>query len=80
MCDNLVTVDHKMDGTPILTKCGHTSPTGDVALCNSCLTRLRKQYPQGWRYTPGDVCKHGCYVGDAYGPDYMCPNCEMGYD
>ena len=23
-------------------------------------------------------CKHGTYVGDPYGPDYMCGMCEDG--
>jgi hypothetical protein len=24
-------------------------------------------------------CRHGSYIGDPYGPDYMCHACEMGY-
>ena len=24
-------------------------------------------------------CRHGTYIGDPYGPDYMCHYCEMGY-
>jgi len=26
----------------------------------------------------GGYCKHGGYVGDPYGPDYMCGTCENG--
>ncbi len=26
-----------------------------------------------------DRCKHGVYVGDPGGPDYMCLYCENGY-
>jgi len=30
-------------------------------------------------YDYDDVhCKHGTFVGNAYGPDYMCGPCEMG--
>lgn len=32
-------------------------------------------------YRKGDdplYCKHGTYVGDPYGPDYMCGPCEDG--
>jgi hypothetical protein len=25
-------------------------------------------------------CKHGTYIGDPYGPDYMCHWCEMGQE
>lgn len=27
---------------------------------------------------PDYRCKHGAFVGDPYGPDYMCGWCEMG--
>ena len=60
----------------ITTRCGSTSISGGVNLCETCLEKLAKQYPQGWRNVPGDVCKHGNYVGDAGGPDYLCPQCE----
>lgn len=56
--------------------CGSTSSTGGVNLCSDCLDKLEARYPQGWRYTPGDTCKHGTYVGDAGGPDYLCGLCE----
>ena len=25
-------------------------------------------------------CKHGTFIGDPYGPDFMCPACELGLD
>jgi hypothetical protein len=25
-------------------------------------------------------CKHGTYIGDPYGPDYLCYWCEIGED
>jgi len=25
-----------------------------------------------------DYCKHGVYIGDRYGPDYLCGRCEGG--
>lgn len=59
-------------------RCGSTSVHGDVLLCPSCEWAARRNYPQGWRYTPGDICKHGNYVGDAGGPDYLCGQCEAG--
>ena len=58
--------------------CGQTSIYGTELLCNECIKKFQKQYPQGWKETPGDICKHGTYVGNAGGPDYMCHKCEMG--
>lgn len=29
---------------------------------------------------PDYRCRHGVFVGDPYGPDFMCPMCEMGDD
>ena len=29
--------------------------------------------------TDSNYCRHGSYIGDPYGPDYMCHACEMGY-
>lgn len=59
-------------------KCGTTSYDGGINICPDCEEAIEKQYPQGWRETPGDVCKHGTYIGDAYGPDYLCGKCEAG--
>jgi hypothetical protein len=50
---------------------------GDKLFCAACEKRLHKAYPQGWRAYPGDVCKHGVYVGGC-GVDWMCGRCEMG--
>jgi len=58
--------------------CGSTGQFGEQLICNKCEAKLKKQYPQGWRETPGDLCKHGTYVGDRGGPDYMCGACENG--
>jgi len=65
-------------GRVIYTPCGMTGPDGETALCESCEKKLVKRYPQGWRDTPGDICKHGNYVGSAGGPDFMCGYCENG--
>ena len=63
-------------GKNVSMPCGSTSIHGTPLYCDSCLERQEKQYPQGWRDVPGDLCKHGNYVGDAHGPDYMCGECE----
>lgn len=77
-CSNKVVTDYRRDGTPIEYPCGTTGRHGQAVFCEECEARFEKQYPQGWRDVPGDICKHGVYVGDAYGPDYMCPWCESG--
>ncbi|MBI9090749.1 MAG: hypothetical protein JEZ12_16145 [Desulfobacterium sp.] len=58
--------------------CGATGINGETAICSECQNRLSRQYPQGWKHTPGDICKHGQFVGDAGGPDYICSECEEG--
>lgn len=58
--------------------CGNTDIHGNQHICNKCQEELSEQYPQGWRHTPGDVCCHGTYVGDAGGVDYLCGECENG--
>ena len=62
----------------ITVKCGTPSYDGGINMCIECEEKLNKQFPQGWRETPGDICKHGNYVGDQYGPDYICGQCEDG--
>jgi hypothetical protein len=62
----------------VLSRCGSTGIHGEQLICDECEERLKKQYPQGWRNTPGDICKHGTYVGDYCGPDYICGKCENG--
>ena len=55
-------------------KCGDGG-TNHLEFCNSCEKRNRKAFSQGWSYYPGDICKHGAYVGGS-GIDYMCGRCE----
>jgi len=79
-CENLVSqwVPRGYDYREIKTRCGSTGIHGQELLCEECQERLAREYPQGWRDTPGDVCPHGTYVGDAGGPDYLCGACEAG--
>jgi len=46
-------------------------------LCETCYGRYQQRYPQGWSSYPGDICKHGVYVGGMM-RDYLCPDCEIG--
>ncbi len=62
----------------VKSRCGSTGTHGQQLICDECEARMEKQYPQGWRDVPGDICKHGNYVGDAGGPDYICGRCEDG--
>ena len=48
---------------------------GGTILCDACEAKLKLKYPQGWQHYPGDVCKHGRYVGGV-GIDHMCQACE----
>lgn len=77
MCDNQVmaAVTH-LSGKPIMVTCG-TWFGGDKILCETCTKEFKQKYPQGWAHYPGDVCKHGRYVGGS-GVDYMCIDCENG--
>ncbi len=56
-------------------KCG--SWHDGKVLCAPCEARAHLHYPQGWRYYPGDVCRHGTYVGGC-GVDWICGRCEYG--
>ena len=58
--------------------CGQTSIYGSQLLCEECMEKLSKKYPQGWDETPGDICRHGNYVGTPGGADYICGACEDG--
>lgn len=58
--------------------CGQTSHDGGIVMCEECEEKAEKTYPYGWREVPGDICKHGTYIGSAGGPDYMCGQCETG--
>ena len=79
-CKNLVSqfIPKGYDYKEIKLPCGSTDIHGGTLLCEECWEKFIEQYPQGWRNTPGDICKHGNYVGDAYGPDYLCGLCEDG--
>jgi|WetSurMetagenome_2_1015567.scaffolds.fasta_scaffold280367_1 hypothetical protein len=76
MCDTNITAMWRKDGTEVIMKCGDYFAGGKL-LCRPCEEKAKKDYPQGWRYYPGDVCKHGTYVGGC-GIDWMCGKCEMG--
>ena len=69
-------VHHYTDPRPI--NCG-TWHNGSQVFCDECSAELEKQYPQGWKHYPGDVCVHRMYVGGC-GIDWMCPLCENGLD
>lgn len=56
--------------------CGSTGIHGQLLLCDACNERAETEFPQGWRDVPGDTCKHGNYVGNCNGPDYICGQCE----
>jgi len=60
----------------VKSSCGCTGINGELLLCDSCIEKAEKEFPQGWRNVPGDICKHGNYVGNCYGPDYICRKCE----
>lgn len=60
--------------THVLIKCGEYD-RGRQRFCPRCLRILKLEYPQGWSYYPGDVCRHGKYVGGC-GSDIMCGRCE----
>jgi len=62
------------DGTPVMVNCGSYF-CGVKQLCDRCELEAARQYPQGWRHYPGDVCEHGTYVGGV-GRDLLCPRCE----
>ena len=56
--------------------CGSTGIHGEQLLCEECMEKFAELYPQGWRDVPGDICKHGNYIGNSCGPDYICMECE----
>lgn len=77
-CTNTVTqyVPRGYSYREVTLRCGSTSVHGGTLMCESCENANDRRYPQGWREVPGDICKHGTYVGDAHGPDYLCGQCE----
>jgi hypothetical protein len=60
-------------------RCGSTSVHGDVLLCDECAWKAKRQYPQGWKNSPGDTCRHGTYLGCHEDNDErLCGRCEAG--
>jgi len=45
-----------------------------AALCPACEAAARKMYPQNWRVSPGDTCKHGTFI--MTDRDIPCTLCE----
>jgi hypothetical protein len=78
MCENLASqfVPKGFTEKEIFLPCGSTSIHGTELLCDECEAKAEEEYPQGWRESRGDTCKHGTYIGDAGGADYLCPYCE----
>jgi hypothetical protein len=74
------TDDNNVDqyGDPYPVRCGSfNSSRGGTVMCDACEEQAETDHPQGWRYYPGDVCKHGVYTGGS-GIDWMCQACEDG--
>ncbi len=66
-----------IEAVEITVNCGDlvaASSSTKAALCDICLTKANKLFPQGWKYSPGDICKHGTYVGGDR--DCACSFCE----
>ena len=55
----------------VISFCGDTSIHGTELVCDDCLEEYEKQHPYG-----RDHCKHGTFIGDSCGPDYLCGYCE----
>ena len=77
-CKNWVDVwvESGYHGKNVEFTCGMTGPHGTVELCEECLTKANKNYPQGWRHHPGDICVHGTYLNPNH--DCCCGDCENG--
>ena len=71
-------VPTKYHGKMVPATCGQTSIHGTELLCSKCEREMERRYPQGWMEMPGDICKHGTYIGTPGGPDYLCGQCEDG--
>lgn len=76
MCERMVVAMTRRDGSDVEVACG-SYWGGEKLFCENCLRKFERQYPQGWVGYPGDVCKHGTYVGGC-GVDHLCHACEMG--
>lgn len=61
----------------INSKCGTTAYDGSLLLCPVCRDRAARRHPQGWRYAPGDTCRHGTYLGThEHHDEVTCGECE----
>ena len=79
MCKNKIAKIYVKDyckKVSIFFQCGSVGPSGRVVYCDDCMNKLGEKYPQGWDYIAGDICKHGVYIGDSYGRDFLCGRCE----
>lgn len=65
------------EGETHIVPCGKWRVGEGNQYCPRCLRVMQLTFPQGWRYYPGDKCKHGVYVGGC-GADLMCGKCEFG--
>jgi hypothetical protein len=77
MCEAMVYAMTRKDGSDVLIKCGEYFSGQGKLLCSTCENKAKARWPQGWRYYPGDTCKHGTYVGGCM-CDLMCGACESG--
>ena len=50
--------------------CGRCSA---LAFCFACQATWRDVFPQGWRFVPGDLCRHGTFLP---GPRDTCASCR----
>ena len=55
-------------------KCGQIGPEGCVVLCDEHHAQAERDYPQGWRYAPGDTCEHMVWHNPEH--DCCCGPCE----
>ena len=82
MCEERVVIGYRDIGgveEPVSVQCGDLMPCGfggvRAVLCPACEESARREYPQGWIVSPGDLCAHGRYH-DPAGHDCACPYCE----
>lgn len=60
---------YRANGTPILFPRCDRHYDLYIDRCEARLERERE-------YEASLYCKHGTYIGDKYGPDYLCGRCE----
>lgn len=78
-CSGVAAIYHTRWGDEVeehVVECGKYHPRGGgQVFCSRCQRIMELQFPQGWSYYPGDICRHGKYVGGC-GADLMCGRCE----